>query len=160
MSAVISQCRRYRYRLDRELDGRGTKTIAFFGINPSTADASLDDPTIRKMKGFASRLDGHSIIVGNIFAFRTPHVHELELVLDPIGPENRHHHEQIISEADILIPCWGGRNKVPSQLWTHFDGGLELLKLSGKPVLCLGLTEGGDPKHPLYVPYSAELRHI
>jgi len=157
MTAIISDCRRYRYRLDRELETSGTKTIAFFGINPSTADANIDDPTIRKMKGFASRQDGRSIIVGNIFAFRTPHVHELELVLDPSGPENRHHLEQIISEADILIPCWGGRQKVPRPLWTYFDEMLELLQLSGKPVHCLGKTVSGDPKHPLYVPYTASL---
>lgn len=157
MSAIISKCRRYRYRLDRQLDCSGTKVIAFFGINPSTADDSIDDPTIRKMKGFASRQDGRSIIVGNVFAFRTPHVHELELVLDPIGPENRQHLEQIISEADILIPCWGGRKKVPSLLWTYFDEMLELLQLSGKPVHCLGKTMSGDPKHPLFVPYSTLL---
>lgn len=157
MNAILSDCRRYRYRLDRELESATGKTIAFFGINPSTADERTDDPTLRKMMGFASRNGASSVVVGNVFAFRTPHVHELELMNDPVGPDNQEFHKQIIQDADVLVPCWGGRSKVPASLHRHFDELLSLLNGAGKPVHCLGLTVNGDPKHPLFLSYSTEL---
>lgn len=160
MTAIISECQRYRYRLDRDIATPDSKTIAFFGINPSIADEDIDDPTIKKIKGFASRHGGSKVIVGNVFAFRTPHVHELELMLDPVGPENRYHHQRIIEEADILVPCWGGRYKVPQPLRHHFEDVLQQLQASGKPVQCLGLTVDGDPKHSLFIPYTTSLMQL
>ena len=160
MSAVISACGAYRYRLEREVFASGHalgKTIAFFGVNPSTADATLDDATVRKWRGFAMRLGGYRFIVGNVFGFRATDVRELATARDPIGHDNVAHVHQIIADADILVPCWGSSIKVPKALRGEFH--LMMLRLleSGKPVMHFGLTKSGDPKHPLMLGYDTPL---
>ena len=82
MSAIISDCGFYRYRLDR---GAG-RALAIIMVNPSTADAENDDPTIRKVLGFASRLDCSRIIVANKFAYRATDIQELRTARTPLGP--------------------------------------------------------------------------
>ena len=118
MSAIISECGKYRYRLDREiLTNLSTGPVyAFFGINPSTADASLDDATVRKWRGFVRQWGGSRFIIGNVFAYRATDVKELALVADPIGMENIPHIIEIAKEADIIVPCWGNRSKLPARL--------------------------------------------
>lgn len=116
--AIISPCKHYRYRLDRLVNPSlsNDKIIAYFGINPSSADAEKDDHTIRKLKKFTILHNGSQFIVGNVFAYRTPHVKNLATVNDLFGKDNDKHLSQIIKEADILIPCWGNTNKVPAFL--------------------------------------------
>lgn len=89
MSATLSPCRTYRYRLDREVDLLGDKVIAYFGVNPSTADESVDDATVRKWRGFSQRLQASRFIVGNVFAYRATDVNHLAKVDDPVGPITR-----------------------------------------------------------------------
>ena len=79
-SAIISACKTYRYRLERRF-GDGP-TLMFVMVNPSTADAEQDDPTIRKCIGFAERASYGRIIVGNKFAFRATDVRELRGAAD------------------------------------------------------------------------------
>lgn len=159
MSAVISPCGQYRYRLERECcqPSEGSKTFAFFGINPSTADATLDDATVRKWRGFTVRNGGHRFIVGNVFAYRATDVRELRRQDDPFGPAWLEHMEAIISEADILVPCWGNRSKLPYDLRGELIQVLNWLRNSGKPVYHFGLTGSGDPKHPLMLGYDTPL---
>lgn len=160
MSAVISPCGLHRYRLDRNLwpVNSGGKVFAYFGINPSTADATFDDATVRKWRGFTERNGGERFIVGNVFSYRATDVHELARAQSPQGPGFWAELVQILAEADILVPCWGSRSKVPERLRPQIDGLLELLTASGKPVMHFGLTSGGDPKHPLMLAYSTPLR--
>lgn len=164
MSAVISECGLYRYRLDRDCEGlvpaeydEDGKVFAYFGINPSTADATIDDPTVRKWIGFTQRNGGKRFIVGNVFSFRATDVKLVGKVPFPQGPQHFTHLTQIIAEADVLVPCWGGRDKVPKHLRQHLDQLLDWLHRSGKPVLHFGTTDGGDPKHPLFLPYTTPL---
>lgn len=156
MSAVLSTCGVYRYRLERTVRDLGT-TYGFFGVNPSTADATVDDATVRKWRGFVDRWEGWRFIVGNAFSYRATDVRELQRVADPVGPDNDFHIEQIIREADVLVPCWGNTQKVPPALRPRFDRVLDMLRASGKPVMTFGLTGGGDPKHPLMLGYSTRL---
>jgi hypothetical protein len=156
MSAIISECGAYRYRLDRSLKERGP-VYAFFGVNPSTADADTDDATVRKWKGFVTRWGGSRFIVGNVFAYRATDVRELSKVPDAFGPDIGDHTTEIINEADFLVPCWGRQDKVDPKLQFAFDVLLDALLASKKPVLCFGVTQGGDPKHPLMLPYSTAL---
>lgn len=156
-TAVISDCQNYRYRLTRELGLFGDKVFAYFGVNPSTADATIDDRTVSKWIGFTERNGGSRFIVGNVFAYRATDVKELSTAKDPIGPDNDNHILQIISEADILVPCWGSRNKIPPALQFRLDEVLSMLSQSGKPVLTFGLTQSNDPKHPLMLPYTTDL---
>jgi hypothetical protein len=156
MSAIISQCGLYRYRLERTV-AMGGPVYAFFGVNPSTADASVDDATVRKWIGFSKRWGASRFIVGNVFAYRATDVRALGGVDDPHGDEIGDHITDIITEADILVPCWGNTNKVPPKLQCYFDVLMDALASSGKPVKTFGLTASGDPKHPLMLSYDTPL---
>lgn len=156
MSAIISECGRYRYRLERRQDKTGP-VVAFFGVNPSTADASAEDATTRKWHGFAERNGWGRYIVGNVFALRSTDVRALARAADPLGREYAAHLSRIIADADELIPCWGDRGKVPKELHWHFDDLLVQLFASRKPVRIFGLTKGGDPKHPLMLGYNTPI---
>jgi hypothetical protein len=154
--AVISACGNYRYRLDRVVSNSGP-TYAFVGVNPSTADASNDDATVRKWRGFVSRWGGKHFIVGNVFAYRATNVAELARAADPIGPENFAHLLKIGFEADIIVPCWGSRGKIPKQMRSKFDWAMDVIEGFGKPVRILGLSKSGDPLHPLMLGYDTPL---
>ena len=158
MSAIISPCGKYRYRLERTVAMEG-QVYAFFGINPSTADASQDDATVRKWRGFTKTWGGSRFVVGNVFAYRATEVRALATVADPYGPEIGDHITSIIEDADILVPCWGNTTKVPPQLQDAFDVLMDALVSSGKPVRHFGKTNGGDPKHPLMLGYNTVLQN-
>lgn len=159
--AVISECRLYRYRLDRHLylPFGSSKVFAFFGINPSTADVHVDDATIRKMRGFTIVNGGHAFIVGNVFPYRATDVKELGLWYEDSGirEENDKHLIQIMDESDILIPCWGNSKKVPKDMREKFRHVMFLMACTGKPIMHLGLTKSGDPKHPLMLGYDTPI---
>lgn len=86
-SAIISECQRYRYVLERkwqpELPG-----VLFVALNPSTADGQHDDPTVRRCVGFARSWGFGKIVIANLFALRSSHPSVLLIDVDPIGPEN------------------------------------------------------------------------
>ncbi|HEV2594164.1 MAG TPA: DUF1643 domain-containing protein [Sphingomicrobium sp.] len=159
MSAIISECGQYRYRLDRMPinDIGGDLVIAYFGVNPSTADATIDDQTVMKWKGFTRRNQGLGFVVGNVFAYRATDVTDLVGAEDPVGPLNASHLTDIMDMADILVPCWGNRKKVPKALREQFDIVTTRLFCTGKPVMTFGFTKDGDPKHPLMLGYRTEL---
>ena len=157
MSAKLSKCKAYRYKLSRDINSPGDRVIAYFGVNPSTADENIDDPTVRKWRGITERNNGNKFIVGNVFAYRSTDVRELTNVQDPVGSEDQKHILDVINEADILVPCWGSRKKLPKELWVNLDNFMALLLQSGKPVFCFGKTVSGDPKHPLMLGYDTEL---
>lgn len=156
MSAVISPCGLFRYRLDRRVQDKGP-VFAYFGVNGSTADADEDDHTVRKWTGFTRINGGRRFIVGNPFAYRATDVRKLAKVNDPIGPGNSSYLAEIIAEADILVPCWGNRTKVPRSLRFEFDRLERRIRESGKPVRIFGLTKSGDPMHPLMLGYETPL---
>lgn len=156
MSAVISDCGKFRYRLERDVQLDGL-LIAYFGVNPSTADANLDDATVRKWRGFTKVNGGRRFIVGNVWAYRSTDVNALAAAADPIGQGNWMHVRRIINEADILVPCWGSETKVPDRLRGTFSTVKSWLAESGKPVKCFGFTKDGGPKHPLMLSYSTPL---
>lgn len=159
MSAVISDCGTYRYRLDRELWGNGgCGQTTVIMVNPSTADAEKDDATIRKLLGFGGRRWAH-IVVGNLFAYRATDVRELATAADPIGPENDAHLRQMIGEAFRLIFAWGPTSKLPKRLRTRWRAVHEMALRAGKEPLSIGKpAKDGHPCHPLMLPYSLELQ--
>lgn len=171
MSAIISPCGLYRYRLERDcgMPFEGSKTFAYFGINPSTADSTLDDATVRKWKGFTVRNGGHRFIVGNAFAFRSTDVGGLRAhyistlggggsgLLHSQSEREVSYWAQIAADADVLVPCWGNSAKVPAQLRGRLAFLLGFLAETGKPIMHFGLTASGDPKHPLMLGYDTPL---
>lgn len=155
MSAVISECGRYRYSLERKfLPAAGDKTVMFIGVNPSTADATVDDQTVRKWCGFAARWGFGRVLVGNLFAWRSTDVDALASAPDPVGPLNAAHLTGMFQQADIVVPCWGSRNKMPRSLHGRIDEMRTLLRCLNRPIHVLGLTGSGDPKHPLMLGYD------
>lgn len=155
-SAVVSACRGYRYRLDRDVQPHGA-VFAYFGVNPSTADAIAEDQTTKKWRGFTLRNDGCRYITTNLFGFRARDVRELAIASDPVGPDNERYWHEAIEEADILVPCWGDRAKLPPRLRPQLYRLRDLLFASGKPVKVFGFTSAGDPKHPLMLGYDTPL---
>lgn len=153
MSAIISECGTYRYRLERDV-GMDGPTYAFFGINPSTADATVNDATVRKWIGFVKKWGGRRFIVGNVFAYRATDVRELSSAIDPHGPGNADHLARIVADADVLVPCWGRLAKLPPNLRSRPGLLLDLLRGSNKEVECFGWTSDGSPKHPLMLGYD------
>jgi hypothetical protein len=154
-SAVISECGRYRYRLER--DGLGEGRTVVIMVNPSTADAEQDDATIRKLKGFGARNGWGRIIVGNLFAYRATDVRELATADDPVGPKNDEHLRSMMMRAERLIFAWGPVGKVPARLRERWRAVLQrtphwLVPHSiGEPAKC------GHPKHPLMLAYDSPI---
>lgn len=159
MSATISECGLYRYTLGRLASPVGHGAVLFVGVNPSTADAETDDATVRKWRGFASRWGYHRFMVGNLFAFRATDVRELAKADDPIGPDNDSHLDAMIGTADLVVPCWGNRGKLPPRLWDRMVEVRMMLRDIASPVRVLGLTANTqDPKHPLMLGYATPLQ--
>jgi hypothetical protein len=152
-SAIISVCGAYRYVLRRQL-GPSSKAAAFILLNPSTADAEQNDPTIRRCMGFARRWGCGQLTVLNLFAFRATFPADLKQAADPVGRENQEWLGRCLAEFNGPVVCgWGVHG---SDLGQDFIV-LRLLDQFGIKPLALGLTKQGHPKHPLYVPYDAEL---
>lgn len=142
-AAVISENQNYRYFLCRTWSDSPIK-VAFIGLNPSTADATMDDPTIRRCVGFAKAWGGGSLWMVNLFAFRATKPENLLLAANPIGPENDEWVEWAVTKADIVIAAWGNHGQLKNR------GNEIARKFSGK-LHTLGLTGAGMPRHPLYI---------
>lgn len=155
MSAVISPCGTYRYRLERVL-GEGP-TAAIIGVNPSTADATIDDPTIRKDMGFGRRLGWGRILKGNLFAYRATDVRELRDAADPVGPKNNLHLAQILAEADVVVYAWGPTAKLPPKLRREYHKMVTLAWCLGVQPMCFGTAQDGQPLHTLMLAYDTPL---
>lgn len=148
MRAVLSPCGQYRYCLTREwLMGEGV--VLFVMLNPSTADAEADDPTIRRCIGFAQRWGFRGLAVGNLFALRATDPQQLKRVADPIGPENDRHLIWMSNGADVTIAAWG-------TLGAFRNRDQRVLGLLRGTVEHLGLTKQGHPRHPLYLRADVE----
>ena len=141
--AVLSECLSYRYILSRRM-GESSRVVAFIGLNPSTADATRDDPTIRRCIGFAKRWDAGLLLMVNLFALRSTNPDALKTHFEPIGPENDDWIDRAVSMSDIAVAAWGNNGALLGRATTvrrRFDGRLKALVL----------TKAGMPKHPLYV---------
>lgn len=156
-SAVISPCGLYRPRLERRLASPSGPVISLGMVNPSTADATLNDHTIRKGIGFGDRAGGSRLLVWNKFSFRATDIKALRTAIDPIGPDNDRHIEAILREADLHIVAWGPLNKLPRHLRRRWEVVVEIADRVGARLLCLGTANDGHPRHPLMVPYSQAL---
>ncbi|MBY0395626.1 MAG: DUF1643 domain-containing protein [Thermoleophilia bacterium] len=161
-AAVFSPCGAFRYRLERTsadlVDAARARTLTVVMVNPSTADEHADDPTIRKVQGFALRAGFNRVIVGNLFAFRSTDIKGLARVADPRGGRrNLEELARMIGEADALLFAWGPVAKVPRQWRGRWMTVADLAEKAGKIPLCLGTAQDGQPRHPLMVAYAQPL---
>jgi hypothetical protein len=139
----------YRYWLTRRW-GEGPLWPVVM-LNPSTADAAVDDPTIRRCQAFARREGRGGIAVLNLYAYRATDPRELTRTVDPVGPFNDAMLSVMfrVATGPVLV-AWGAR-ALPDRVE-------RLRSLAGDAALvCLGKTKAGHPRHPLYVEGSTEL---
>lgn len=148
MSAEISPCGQYRYTLDRpRLDGFPDAGRAVFCmLNPSTADATVDDPTIRRCRGFAERWGCNGITVVNLYALRSTEPRALWEHPDPVGPENDFRLGRIARQCGDVVCAWGAAAREDRVRQV-----VEIFRNARARLFCLGTTKDGHPRHPLYV---------
>jgi hypothetical protein len=157
----FSDDRKYRYTLWREWDmsdgaerqgfGRERAYVMFIGLNPSTADETLDDPTIQRCVGFAKAWGFGMMCMTNLFAYRATLPSDMLKALDPVGPENNASLTECALGACFVIAAWGAHGKYRGR-----DKSVCAL-LSNLPAFRtdsfqhLGRNKDGSPKHPLYL---------
>lgn len=149
--AVYSACERYRYSLTRVWDATGARLL-YIMLNPSKATELANDPTIERCERRARGLGYGAFRVCNLFALRETDPALLRRAKRPVGPENEAQLRDAFDWADDILCAWGvhGVHREQDRRCAA------LLSGCGKPVLVLGLTKDGHPRHPLYIPYSAK----
>lgn len=150
--AVYSPCGQYRYVLWRDWGraGQGTGRVGFVMLNPSTATEMQNDPTVERCERRARALGFAGFGVANIFAFRATDPKVMRAQGDPVGPGNDAAIAGLAAEVDLVICAWGTHG-------AHLGRGVAveaLLRAMRRPLHHLGLTQGGAPKHPLYIGYA------
>lgn len=147
-SATISDDGRYRYHLTRFWNP-SVHGLAFVMLNPSTADGTTDDPTIRRCMRFARDLGFGGLHVVNLYAFRATKPADLWQAIDPVGPDNDAYLRRTFLAASTVgkpvIAAWGA-NARPDRVAHVLD-----LPLARESLHHLGLTKSGAPRHPLYL---------
>lgn len=144
--AVISECGTFRYLLRRTWDAKQPRLL-YVMLNPSTADAEIDDATIRSCIRLAKGLGYGSFEVVNLFAFRATDPENLAKATDPIGPNNDSSIERAVGRCDMVVCAWGAH---PMAARRSADV-RNTLRSFRPAVFCLGKTKAGAPKHPLYI---------
>lgn len=148
--AKFSPCRKYRYSLWREWD-ETKSTCVFIGLNPSTANESEDDPTIRRCIQFAKDWGCGRLVMVNLFAYRATDPDVMKSSKSPVGKNNDINLLTECSKAELIIAAWGNHGL--------FEGRGDAVKTLLKEVelKCLKITVKGQPAHPLYQAADAKL---
>ena len=148
--AEFSDCRRYRYALWRRWDWQGyAKQIMFIGLNPSTANESENDATIRRCIQFAKEWGYCGVLVTNVYAWCSTDPRRLKNVSNPTGPDNDKVLSDRQSQAGLIVAAWG--NHCPPEREQ------EVCRAIARTIYCLGCTKDGRPRHPLYLPKTTQL---
>jgi hypothetical protein len=157
--AVLSQDRRYRYTLTRVWDEE-LPTINFIGLNPSTADESALDPTLRRCLRFAHDWGFGAFVVTNLFAYRATDPLDMKRALEPVGEhfqdfnQNDVHLLHEARTASRVVACWGTHG--------HFKNRDQhvrrILQAATIPLYVFGLSKHGFPVHPLYQSSETKLK--
>lgn len=121
--------------------------LAMVMLNPSTADAERDDPTIRRCIGFAARAGHGGVEILNLFAFRATAPADLRATSDPVGPDNDRHLEALFARHRKVLAAWGAHGIFGARA----DTVLRMTARRDVLLTCLGRTLTGQPRHPLYV---------
>lgn len=148
--ALLSPDGRYRYWLRRQLgEDPAAPALVFVMLNPSTADATTDDPTIRRCKAFAVRDGWGALEVVNLYALRSTDPAALWRDPDPVGPDNDRHLLAACRRAVAVVAAWGAAPGLRPSLRAAQVAGM--LEREGIRLVSLGRTGSGHPTHPLYV---------
>lgn len=155
--AVISPCGLFRYKLTRDWGDEiapGAGTCLVIGLNPSKADASVNDPTIIREIDFVRGWGFARLFKGNLFAFRATNPADMRAATDPVGPDNNWALLNMARQAQVIVVCWGANGKFMGR----GPEVLRLLRPFAARIKCLGVTKNGEPAHPLYLRKDSWLR--
>ena len=143
--AVFSPCSQYRYKLWRVWDPAGPLgCVMFLMLNPSTATATEDDPTIRRCIGYARSWGYSGLYVGNLFAYRATDPADLRRADHPVGPDNDRALRAMVAQYGLVVAAWSNHG-------AKFGWRVqEVLGLVEQPLYCLRQLRSGHPAHPLY----------
>lgn len=158
--ALLSDKGTYRYWLARSWDPK-LPGVAWVMLNPSKADAEIDDPTMLKVMTFSRNMAFGSCTVVNLAAYRSASPREMMRAQDPFGLENEVAIAAVLAPARAVVVAWGANGEASKWPAKH----RARLQKTKNLVLehdwaCLGMTKAGEPKHPLYLPYSTELTNL
>ena len=151
LGAVDNECqfspdRRHRYSLIHRWNPLfGDRLILWIGLNPSTADEAKLDPTLTRIADFSKRAGFDGFWMANLFALRTPYPEEMMKADEPVGPENDAWLLRAAERCERIVAAWG----VTGTYQARADAVVRLL--AGRELSCLGTTQDGHPRHPLYV---------
>ena len=154
-AALFSPDRAYRYLLRRRIGGSRGRLL-FVMLNPSKADETRDDATIRRCIGFAKRWGYGDMEVANLFGLMATDARELLRHADPVGAGNDAAIRAALARADRVALAWGNHAAHPK----HRARAAVVLRMARdvcKPYRIGGLTKSGQPRHPLRLPYDATL---
>ena len=157
-NALFSDDRIFRYWLLRRWN-LAQGLMAVIGCNPSTADETENDPTIRKTIGFAERLGFGGVLMLNVGAYRATDPKDWKAARDPFGPGNSVEHLQGYLgkwEPSIVIAAWGK----PCMSSQRGQMRAESIKRYILGMKCWGRNGDGSPRHPLMLPYSTQLENF
>lgn len=155
-TAIISDCGTFRYRLGRRW-GLGP-ALLFIMLNPSIADADVDDKAITKCIGFAKRFGFSAIEVINVFAFRATSPRVLKTSGWRAGPMNAHYvaraTAETVRDGGKIVLAWGADAR---GRWEASELINDLVRRD-IPMYALRVLADGIPSHPVKLPYSSELQ--
>lgn len=134
----------YRYSLTRVWDA-SLQTLTFVLLNPSTADATQLDNTLKRCVWFAVDNGFGSMLILNLYAFRTKSPQVMHAATDPIGPGN----DRVLAAATGTVIAGWGTNAQPDRV-------AQVLPLL-PPLRALRITKDGHPEHPLYLPANSPI---
>lgn len=154
-AADISDDQAYRWSLWRTWPA-GESTVLFVCCNPSTADGTEDDPTVRRCVAYAQAWGYRAVAIGNLYAFRTSKPRDLRAVPEPVGPLNDQALAAMVLDATIVVCAWGADPGIAGYTERVAEV-TALLNTYARGLQCLGRTKDGWPRHPLYMPANAQL---
>jgi hypothetical protein len=158
-SALFSADRRYRFELRRAWDpcAPARKVMVWVMLNPSKAGAERNDPTVTRCRGFAVREGCNEIIAVNLHALVSTSPAALLSDTDPVGQGNDEYIRQAVRcPGAIVVLAWGEHGGRPGIRY-RADRITRLVTAAGVRPFTLGLTQGGQPVHPLRIPATAQL---
>lgn len=154
--AIFSSCGLYRFLLTRKLSDGPYKPILFIMLNPSTADAVNNDPTIRRCIGFAKREKCTDLSIVNLYPIVSSNPAMLKYYSSTHFSEAFENKEYVQKELEahtytgMVIAAWGAYPVDKEHV-------AAVLGVPSFPIYCLGKTKSGAPRHPLYVPSAKPL---
>lgn len=151
--ADFSPCRTWRYSLWRKFESFDESTqnrmLMFIGLNPSTADETEDDPTVRRCIRFAKDWGYNGLYMLNAYGYRATNPHDMKRIIKEhgsaaaVGEGNNAALTQKGVCSDMIIAAWGNHCELGRER--------EICELIARPIYCLGKTKSGRPKHPIYL---------